>query len=309
MKNPLVFTLLIASKNEEKDIHLAIESSIAQTYPHKEILIVDDSTDGTKDIIRSYADQGVTLIDGEGVGCCMARNLGINRATGDVIVFLTADTLLDPNYLELILPHYVQGYDWVAVEAFSYNVGSVYSRFIEMQHRRDMANPHFDPYTSQGYSVQRDAALAVGCISGGVYPVNTCRDWSLGKKLTDAGYKKIFDRSIIVKHKSPDNFSEYWTVRKTRGLFSAYQPYFMFHRTMRYLFLKFTVKSFVQFFRFATILPVALHTFKIVKYSDHPIRDYPLFLYTYTLQQVAFCIGEWQGWWHILRMRQSGLCK
>ena len=72
---PMLFTLLTACKNEEKDIHLALESALAQTYPHKEIIFVDDSSDGTKEIIRKYAECGVILIDGKGQGCCMARNL------------------------------------------------------------------------------------------------------------------------------------------------------------------------------------------------------------------------------------------
>ena len=49
---PIVFTLLTACKNEEKDIHLALDSALAQTYPHKEIIFVDDSNDGKKEIIK-----------------------------------------------------------------------------------------------------------------------------------------------------------------------------------------------------------------------------------------------------------------
>lgn len=51
-KKSLKFTLLCACKNEEQDIHLSLESAIAQTYPRKEIIFVDDSTDRTKEIIR-----------------------------------------------------------------------------------------------------------------------------------------------------------------------------------------------------------------------------------------------------------------
>ena len=50
----MIFSLIIASKNEEEDIHLAIESSINQTYENKEILVVDDSTDRTREIVNKY---------------------------------------------------------------------------------------------------------------------------------------------------------------------------------------------------------------------------------------------------------------
>lgn len=303
---PIVFTLLIACKNEEKDIHLALESALAQIYPYKEIIIVDDSNDGTKEIIRKYIDRGVVLVDGLGEGCCMARNLGMRRATGDVIVFLTADTKLEPDYLEKIAPYYEQGNDWVTVQSSSYNVESVYSRFIEMQHRHDERKPGFDPYTTQGYSVRRDAALAVGLISGDHYPVNTCRDWTLGKKLTEQGYKKIYDRSIMVLHKSPDNFPEYWQVRKTRGLMSAYQPYFMFHVSPIFLFFKFVAKDILAFLHFVLIVPAVLRVIVIARYSDHSVRDFFLFFYAYFVQVFARCVGEWQGLLHILRLRRQG---
>ena len=303
---PISFTLLTACKNEEKDIHLALESALAQTYPHKEIIFVDDSCDGTKDIIKKYADRGVILVDGLGQGCCMARNLGMKRATGDVIVFLTADTKLEPDYLEKILPYYQQGYDWVCVQGFSYNLENVYSRFIEMQHRYEDGKPGFEPYTTQGYSVRRDAAFAVGFISGGVYPVNTCRDWSLGKKLTERGYKKIFDRSIVVPHKSPDNFPEYWQVRKTRGLMSAYQPYFMFHASPIHLCFKFVAKDILACLHFALIAPALVRVTAIARYSDRPADDFFPFFYADFIQILARCVGEWQGLLNILRLRRQG---
>ncbi len=296
------FTLLTACKNEEVDIRLAIESALDQTHPNKEIIFVDDSTDRTPDIIREYANRGVILIDGPRKGCCQARNLGMQRATGDVIVFLTADTKLEPDYLEKIAPYYEGGYDWVVVDSLSFNLENVYSRFVEMQQRAKEKNPKFSPWTTQGYSVRRDAALAVGMISGGVYPVNFCRDWSLGKKLEEHRYKKIFDRSIAVPHKSPDNFPEYWIVRKTRGLMSAYQPYFMFHESPFRMLCRFAAKSVLEFLRFVLIIPAAWHVAEAARESTkHSFRDFFLFYYAYFIQQLARVVGEWQGWLYIWR--------
>ncbi len=300
------FTLLTACKNEERDIRLALESALAQTYPHKEIIFVDDSTDGTKEIIRSYSKFGVILIDGLGEGCCRARNLGMERATGDVVVFLTADTRLEPDYLEKILPYYQKGYDWVTVESCSFNTESVYSRFVEMQHRHEDSSPGFDPLTTQGYSVRRDAALAVGGITGGIYPVNFCRDWSLGKKMTEKGCKKMHDRSIVVPHKSPDTFSEYWTVRKARGLMSVYQSYFLFGKTLRVLFFRFMAKDVLALARHVLVVPIALRAARIAWHSNRPFRDFPLFLYAGFMQSLAFYSGEWQGYINILRLKKSG---
>lgn len=308
MTNPPVFTLLIACKNEERDICLAIESSLAQRYSHREILCVDDSTDGTKAVIRSYADWGVRLIDGPGQGCCIARNIGIQRAAGDIIVFLTADTCLEPDYLEKILPYYQQGYDWVTVESKSFNLESVYSRFVEMQHRHDESKDSYDPFTTQGYSVKRSAALAVGLIDGGVYPFNTCRDWTLGKKLSEHGYKKMFDRSIIVPHKSPDTFAEYWQVRTTRGRFAAYQPHYLFSQPLWALAVKFSAKDLIALAQFVMVAPLAWRVFQIARCSPRPFVDFFLFYYAYSVQLLARCLGEWQAWLHIVQARRRGIC-
>jgi len=303
---PIKFTLLTACKDEEKDIHLAIESALAQTYPHKEILFVDDSTDKTKEIIRNYHDQGIKLLDGRGVGCCQARNLGMQNATGDVIVFLTADTKLKPDYLEKIVGYYEEGYDWVTVQSFSYNIESIYSLFVEMQHRYWERQSGFAPLTTAGYSVRRKAAEEVGFISGGDYPVNTCRDWSLGKKLEEKNYKKKYDRSISVPHKSPDNFAEFWLVQRTRGLMSAYQPYFMFKQSPHFLALKFLTKDIMAVFHFLLILPAAIRVGGMARHSERPFSNYIPLFFTYLISVSARCAGEWQGLIKIFRLRRQG---
>jgi len=58
-------SVLIAARNEEAGIHLTIDDILAQDYPKEltEFIIVDDhSTDRTSEIISSYADQGVKLM-------------------------------------------------------------------------------------------------------------------------------------------------------------------------------------------------------------------------------------------------------
>lgn len=298
--NPITFTIIIPSKNEEKDIHLAVESSLSQTYPFKEIIVVDDSHDRTKEIVRRYQD--ATLVEGRGMGCCQARNLGVQYAHGEVMVFLNADTKLPVDFLERIRPFYEQGYDWVTTEESS-NPESIYSRFLQFQHQlEETDNPDFSPLTTSGFSVRKASALAVGLISGGDYPVNFCRDWTLGKKLIERGYKKMHDRSIVVSHKSPDNFKEFWQVRKTRGLMSAFQPYFFFRRSLMYLFCKFCAKSFLAFLDFVTVIPALWFTASLTKYSGRPVRDFFPLYYAYFFHTLARCVGEWQGWFYLARL-------
>jgi len=296
------FSIIIASKNEEEDIRLAIESSVSQTYKNKEIICVDDSSDRTKEIISCYKHKGVTLLNGLGTGCCNARNHAMYNSKGDVIVFLTADTKLYPDYLKDISKHYLNGYDIVMVSARVFNTDNIYAEFIEMQHRYEDVTENADPYTTQGYSVRKSAAIMVGGISGGTYPYNTCRDWTLVKKMQEYGFTKIYDRSIVVSHKAPDHFSDYWNVRKTRGLMSPYQLYFLHKKSKIFIFFKITTRSILTIFGLFLIWPFFGKLIRISRFSQYPIINFIRYLYPYTLQKIAFLCGEWIGLKNLIKL-------
>jgi uncharacterized protein (DUF2126 family) len=75
---PLV-SIVIPARNEVRDIAATLDTILAIDYEPKEILVVDDSTDETPDIVVRYAGRGVRLIHREQNrnGCCGARNLGM----------------------------------------------------------------------------------------------------------------------------------------------------------------------------------------------------------------------------------------
>ncbi|MEK7568282.1 MAG: glycosyltransferase family 2 protein, partial [Patescibacteria group bacterium] len=58
MSNNSKFSIIIPSYNEGDDIRLSIDSAIKQDYQNKEIIVVDDSSDNTPEIIKEYADKG-----------------------------------------------------------------------------------------------------------------------------------------------------------------------------------------------------------------------------------------------------------
>ena len=142
-------------------------------------------------------------------------------------------------------------------------------------------------------------------ISGGVYPFNFCRDWTLGEKLSKKKYKKIHDRNIFVFHNSPHKLNDYWNVRKTRGLMSAYQPYYFFNKSIGYIFLKFTIKSFISFFKIILIIPLFFNLFKISKFSNKKIFNVFIFLPSYLIQEFAFRYGEFNGLLKIINQEKK----
>jgi glycosyltransferase involved in cell wall biosynthesis len=100
IKDPPLVTIYIPAYNVEKYIAEAIESAIAQDYPHIEVCVHDDgSTDGTLQIIEALAEQHPTIrfSSAENAGIGAASNRAINLGTGELILQLDGDDVLDPN--------------------------------------------------------------------------------------------------------------------------------------------------------------------------------------------------------------------
>jgi len=97
---PLV-SVLISAYNAQEWIADTLQSAVAQTWPRKEIIVVDDgSTDGTAEVARRFASKGVTVISTENRGLSAGQNHAYQHSRGDYIQFLDADDLLAPDKIE-----------------------------------------------------------------------------------------------------------------------------------------------------------------------------------------------------------------
>ena len=92
--DPLV-SILIPAYNAERWIADTIQSALAQTWPCKEVIIVDDgSRDQTLSIARQFASNNVSVVTQENQGGSAARNLAFNLCQGEFMQWLDADDLL-----------------------------------------------------------------------------------------------------------------------------------------------------------------------------------------------------------------------
>lgn len=97
---PLV-SILIPAFNAEEFIGDTVESAIAQTWPHKEIIVVDDgSTDGTLAVAQRYEGRGITVVSQRNQGAASTRNNLLALSKGDYIQWLDADDLLSQDKVE-----------------------------------------------------------------------------------------------------------------------------------------------------------------------------------------------------------------
>ncbi len=183
----------------------AIESVLAQTLQALEIIVIDDgSTDDTAEVANRF--QGVVAyhhqING---GLCAARNHGIERAAGDLIVFLDADDLLDPDYLattsdELSLP----GNDDVAF---------VYTQMRLFGERTEVTE--YPPFDRRRFRFENTAHATAMIRLGALRTLGYddrfrvgWEDWDVYLGLIEHGYRGVLvDRPLLNYRKHDDGSS------------------------------------------------------------------------------------------------------
>lgn len=95
-----MISVIIPLYNKEKIIKKTLLSVLSQDYEDFEVIVINDgSTDRSADIVRSFNDSRVRLIEQENGGPSKARNTGVKYANGEWIVFLDADDEFLPNAL------------------------------------------------------------------------------------------------------------------------------------------------------------------------------------------------------------------
>ena len=113
-----VVSIIIPVYNKLEYIRKTINSILGQTYPHLEVLLIDDgSTDGSSSICNSYAqgDPRVRHILKENGGVSSARNTGIEHTKGTYVAFVDADDSLREMHIENLIEALLQNKCDVAV--------------------------------------------------------------------------------------------------------------------------------------------------------------------------------------------------
>lgn len=106
-KEPKI-SVIMPVYNAEKTIERAILSIINQTYNNIELILINDgSTDETESIIKKYIEKekkiDIRYYFQENSGPSIAKNLGIDMAIGEYILFVDSDDTISENYIESLV--------------------------------------------------------------------------------------------------------------------------------------------------------------------------------------------------------------
>ena len=101
MKDPLI-SVILPVYNTERYIEASIQSVLNQTYRNFELIILNDaSTDGSKEIIRSFNDERIRYVENEqNLRLIKTLNKGVELARGEYIARMDADDICHPSRFE-----------------------------------------------------------------------------------------------------------------------------------------------------------------------------------------------------------------
>lgn len=103
----MLISVIIPAYNASKTIYKTLDSLLEQTRSDFEVLIIDDgSVDNTYDVCTAYTkEKNFKVIKHKNKGVSAARNLGINNANGDYLLFMDADDFISKSAINEIYKH------------------------------------------------------------------------------------------------------------------------------------------------------------------------------------------------------------
>ena len=121
-------SIIVPAYNAEKTIKRCLDSLIDQDYSNIEILVIDDgSSDNTYDIVEEYRkkNSNITLVHQNNQGVSVARNKGLEIATGDYVMFVDSDDSLNPGTCSLLMNVAIENIDLIIFGLNIYRSGKL----------------------------------------------------------------------------------------------------------------------------------------------------------------------------------------
>ncbi|WP_051321277.1 glycosyltransferase family 2 protein [Chrysiogenes arsenatis] len=178
---PLV-SVILDNYNYADYLPEAIESVLQQTYPHFELIVVDDgSTDASRDVINTYAERDhrirpVFKLNG---GQASAFNAGYAASNGDIICFLDSDDLFMPNKLAKLVECHEAGNSFVHTDHQSIDTqGSPCTDTIK-RYRYDGYNLFLVYYLSKYPGNVTSTLSLTRALAEKIFPLPHEQDWRI----------------------------------------------------------------------------------------------------------------------------------
>lgn len=196
-----MISIIIPVNNGKENLQRCLKHILASRYKDYEIIVVDDcSDDGSADTAKSYTGNIIRL--NRKSGPATARNIGSQKAKGNILLFLDADIVVMDNTIDCMVNFLnenksVDGITGIYSESSRFNnFCSYYKRlyviykFIKMPEFVSMPNTAI-------LAVRKDSFEKV---NGFNEKMITGEDFEFGQRFSKAGYKIYIDKTLEVIH-------------------------------------------------------------------------------------------------------------
>ncbi len=206
-------TVIIPAYNAEKTIKKCLESLMEQDCAEEfEVIVIDDgSNDSTPQIVSGFS--SVKVISQKNAGPAAARNKGASEAGGEIILFTDSDCCPMQNWISEMLRPFKENPEVAGVKgAYKTRQREITARFVQLEYEdkysymlRDEYIDFIDTY-SAGF--RKKVFLEMNGYDTD-FPVACAEDVELSYRLSNRGYKMVFNPDAVVYHTHPDNIINY----------------------------------------------------------------------------------------------------
>jgi biofilm PGA synthesis N-glycosyltransferase PgaC len=221
-------SVIIACLNEEKNIAARIENLLQSSYPEElfEIIVVSDgSTDDTVEKVSRYAENRVRIFHyNERKGKPTALNLGIENATGEIIVFADARQSFETDVIKELVANFADQ-----------NVGAVSGAYLMNDNKGSTVGEGVGFYWKYEELIRKSEARVASVIgaTGAIYairrnlwapvpPETILDDVYTPMRIAMQGYRVVFEEKAVAHDVMAKSASREFS-RKVRTLMGNYQ--------------------------------------------------------------------------------------
>ena len=195
-------SVIISAYNEERDLAIKLENTLALDYPKDllEIIVSSDcSTDRTDEIARGFASRGVRVHrQPERLGKTAGQNAAVEQASGEIILFSDATTHYNPDVLRAMVPSFADP-----------TVGCVAGRLIYVDQTASSVGRGARSYWGYETFLKQHESRVCSLIgaSGCLYAVRrsayvplyneACSDFIIATKMVEQGLRAVFEAEAV----------------------------------------------------------------------------------------------------------------
>jgi len=203
----MLISIIITTKNEERNIGNCLKSVLAQSYPKEniEIIVVDNSsTDGTKQIINEFSERLAPLnlkMFNRGPERSAQKNFGVEKSKGEYFIHLDADMTLGENVAKECVERVLKDKNIIALYIPEIVAGKSFFSKVRRFERGFYNGTAIDAVRF----IKKDKFLETGGFDEKLY---ACEDWDLDKRIKKFGKVGII-QAVLYHNEAEFNLSKY----------------------------------------------------------------------------------------------------